>query len=86
VYVHITLFNVAGEIDDRCSCQRLSLIPLCYLWQRPQDELLTEMIDAGLEAVLIKVAGIGLTAKHLQRTLAELKDHLFSLVRFRCLL
>jgi diphthine-ammonia ligase len=38
------------------------------------------MIDAGLEAVLIKVAGIGLNVKHLQRTLAELKDHLFMLV------
>ncbi|KAJ7929912.1 hypothetical protein B0H13DRAFT_2228328 [Mycena leptocephala] len=46
-------------------CRRLSLTPLCYLWQRDQGELMTEMIAAGMEAILIKVAGIGLTVKHL---------------------
>ncbi|KAJ6515757.1 hypothetical protein C8R45DRAFT_1140671 [Mycena sanguinolenta] len=54
-------------------CRRLSLTPLCYLWQRDQGELMTEMIAAGMEAILIKVAGIGLTAKHLGNTLAEME-------------
>jgi len=47
-------------------CQRLSLTPLSYLWQRDQADLLSEMIAAGMEAVLIKVAGIGLTTRHLE--------------------
>jgi len=57
-------------------CQRLSLTPLCYLWQRDQGELLSEMINAGLEAIIIKVAGIGLTTKHLGKTLAEMQPTL----------
>ncbi|KAH9951666.1 hypothetical protein B0H21DRAFT_185984 [Amylocystis lapponica] len=60
-------------------CRRLSLTPLCYLWQRDQAELLDEMINAGMEAVLIKVAGIGLTAKHLGKTLAEMQQTLVKL-------
>ncbi|KAI9066739.1 hypothetical protein FKP32DRAFT_1645143 [Trametes sanguinea] len=62
-------------------CRRLGLTPLCYLWQRDQEELLLEMIDAGLEAVLIKVAGIGLTARHLGKTLAEMQSILLKLNR-----
>lgn len=62
------------------SCQRLSLTPLCYLWQRDQDELFSEMISSGLEAIIIKVAGIGLTQKHLGKTLAEMQPTLQRLV------
>ena len=40
-------------------CGRLGLTCLAYLWQRDQKELLTEMIHAGLTAVVIKVAAIG---------------------------
>ncbi|KAJ7682662.1 hypothetical protein DFH06DRAFT_1389612 [Mycena polygramma] len=54
-------------------CRRLSLTPLCYLWQRDQGDLMTEMIAAGMEAILIKVAGIGLTVKHLGKTLAQME-------------
>ncbi|KAK0498609.1 hypothetical protein EDD18DRAFT_1158378 [Armillaria luteobubalina] len=60
-------------------CRRLSLFALCYLWQRPQDELLSEMIDAKMNAVLIKVAGIGLTKEHLGKSLGEMKPLLFKL-------
>ncbi|KAH6915328.1 meiotically up-regulated 71 protein [Coprinopsis sp. MPI-PUGE-AT-0042] len=60
-------------------CRRLSLTPLCYLWQRDQSELLSEMIEAGLTAVLIKVAGIGLTPKHLGKTLGEMQPTLMKL-------
>ena len=40
------------------------------------------MIDAGLVAVIIKVAGIGLTEKHLGKTLAEMQSTLVKLVWF----
>jgi len=62
------------------SCRRLDFTPLCYLWQRDQRELLGEMIDAGMECVLVKVAGIGLTVKHLGKTLAEMQPTLLKLV------
>ncbi|KAI0661073.1 hypothetical protein C8Q70DRAFT_912261 [Cubamyces menziesii] len=62
-------------------CRRLGLTSLCYLWQRDQEELLSEMIQAGMEAILIKVAGIGLTAKHLGKTLAEMQTLLLKLNR-----
>ncbi|CAE6464519.1 unnamed protein product [Rhizoctonia solani] len=54
-------------------CQRLGLTPLCYLWQRDQRELMSEMIAAGVEAILIKVAGIGLREQHLGKTLAQME-------------
>ena len=63
------------------SCQRLSLTPLSYLWQRNQAELLSEMIAAGMEAILIKVAGIGLTTEHLGKSLSEMQPTLTRLVR-----
>ena len=46
-------------------CLRLGLTPLAYLWQRDQSELLGEMISAGMESVLIKVACLGLDKRHL---------------------
>ncbi|KZT12538.1 uncharacterized protein LAESUDRAFT_638886 [Laetiporus sulphureus 93-53] len=60
-------------------CRRLGLTPLCYLWQRDQIELLSEMIEAGMEAVLIKVAGVGLKPEHLGKTLVEMRPTLLSL-------
>lgn len=40
-------------------CVRLGLTSIAYLWQRDQEELLTNMIDDGLNAIIIKVATIG---------------------------
>lgn len=40
-------------------CQRLGLIPIAYLWERNQEELLHEMIHAGMNCILLKVAGAG---------------------------
>jgi diphthine-ammonia ligase len=40
-------------------CVRLGLTCLAFLWQRDQKELLAEMIENGLVAVVIKVAAIG---------------------------
>ena len=78
---HIDNFNTVTSPSQRC--RRLGLTALCYLWQRDQGELLSEMVDAGLEAILSKVAGIGLTTKHLGKTLAEMQPTLVKLV---CLL
>lgn len=41
-------------------CGRLGLISLAYLWRRDQKELLQEMIDSQLHAIIIKVSGVGL--------------------------
>ncbi|KAG8960738.1 hypothetical protein FRC03_006175 [Tulasnella sp. 419] len=60
-------------------CRRLGLTSFAYLWQRDQGELLSEMINAGLDAVLIKVAGIGLATKHLGQSLATLQPTLVHL-------
>lgn len=58
-------------------CCRLGLQPLAFLWQRDQDALLSEMVSAGLHAILIKVAAVGLDPeKHLGKTLAEMQPHL----------
>ena len=67
-----------GTLDR---CQRLSLTVFAYLWQRDQRELLDEMIQAGMNSILIKVAGIGLTVDHLGKTLSEMKTTLYTLVR-----
>lgn len=38
------------------------------------------MVDAGLEAILIKVAGVGLTTKHLGQSLGQMQPTLLKLV------
>jgi diphthine-ammonia ligase len=38
------------------------------------------MIEAGMEAILIKVAGIGLTEQHLGKTLTDMQPTLLKLV------
>lgn len=58
-------------------CSRIGVQSLAYLWQRKQEELLGEMIQADLDAILIKVASLGLKPKvHLGKTLKELEPFL----------
>lgn len=52
-------------------CDRLGLTSLAYLWQRNQEELMSEMCVLGLEARLIKVAAIGLEKEFLGLLLQE---------------
>lgn len=59
------------RVETICSRPELALQPLAFLWQRNQSELLAEMVEANVEAILIKVAGIGLTQRDLGRTLAQ---------------
>ncbi|CAG8498267.1 10710_t:CDS:10 [Ambispora leptoticha] len=57
-------------------CNRLGLISLAYLWRRDQKELLKEMIEARVDAILIKVAAIGLKPLHLGKSISEMYQHL----------
>ncbi len=61
-------------------CDRLGMASLAYLWERNQPDLLQEMIDSGIHAILIKVACLGLKPdKHLGKTLTEMKPYLIKL-------
>jgi diphthine-ammonia ligase len=62
-------------------CSRLGLISLAYCWHVDQTVLLDLMIDVGLEAILVKVAAMGLNSEHLGLTLNEMKDTLSVLNR-----
>jgi|GEM_PF-248512 len=55
-------------------CARLGLVSLAYLWQRDQREVLTSMIDEGVEAVMVKIASMGLKGEMMGRPLASLVD------------
>ncbi len=53
------------------------------MWQRDQSELLQEMIDCGVEAILIKVAGVGLIpSRHLGKSIKEMQLYLERMVSF----
>lgn len=66
------------------SCARLGLQALAYLWQFDQSQLLEDMDNAGMESVIIKVAGAGLGVRHLGNNVCseEMRDELELLVRF----
>ncbi|CAH1636971.1 unnamed protein product [Spodoptera littoralis] len=58
-------------------CHRLGLVSLAYLWRRNQKELLQEMIASGVEAIIIKVAALGLDPRiHLGMSLRDIQPHL----------
>jgi len=66
------------RVEDICG--RLGLVSLAYLWGRDQQELLQEMIDCSMTAIIIKTAVMGLDPyKHLGKTIAELKDHFWQI-------
>ncbi|KAJ2858641.1 hypothetical protein J3B02_000021 [Coemansia erecta] len=60
-------------------CDRLGLTMLAYLWQRDQKELLHEMVENGIDAVLIKVAAMGLDRQDLGKTLGQMEPKLLML-------
>lgn len=65
-----------------CRCKRLGCISLAYLWRRDQVELLQEMIDCGINAIIIKTASLGLDPDvHLGQSIAEMQAHLLEAVR-----
>ncbi|ORY80396.1 hypothetical protein BCR37DRAFT_348824 [Protomyces lactucae-debilis] len=58
---------------------RLGLTVLAYMWEQNQTKLLQSMCDSGLVAILIKVAAVGLSSKHLGKTLSEMQPTLMRL-------
>lgn len=61
-------------------CKRLALTPISFLWQRNQEQLLDEMISNGVDAILVKVAGVGLDPyKHLGKKLSQMRTLLGTL-------
>ncbi|XP_063146074.1 diphthine--ammonia ligase isoform X2 [Candoia aspera] len=61
-------------------CKRLALQPLAYLWRQNQDTLLKEIISLKVQAIIIKVAALGLDPdKHLGKTLDEMEPYLLEL-------
>lgn len=92
----ISSLELSAHIRLHCRCQRLNLQVLAYLWQRNQHELLNEMIDSNIHAILIKTAALGATnmpvpfihrclaglypKEHLGKTIAEMRPVLHKLV------
>lgn len=66
-------------------CQRLGVRMLAYMWQRDQVRLLDEMHAVGIDAVLIKVASLGLDERHVGKSLCAMHAHLLALnERYGC--
>jgi diphthine-ammonia ligase len=62
------------------SCNRLGLMSFAYLWRREQKELLFEMANAGVNAILIKIAAIGLKSVHLGKSIGQMYPLLCKMV------
>ncbi|EPS68748.1 hypothetical protein M569_06018, partial [Genlisea aurea] len=61
-------------------CSRLGLVSLAYLWKQDQSLLLREMRRSDIEAIIVKVAAIGLDPfKHLGKKVTEIEPHLHKL-------
>lgn len=61
-------------------CSRLKLVSLAYLWRRDQTELLQEMINCNVHAIIIKVAALGLYPdRHLSKSLKEIQPYLLKM-------
>ncbi|RXG60933.1 Diphthine--ammonia ligase [Armadillidium vulgare] len=74
------IFSDYQRIRVENVCLRLNLVCLAYMWRRDQSELLQEIIDTGIEAVLVKVAAIGLVPKkHLGKSVREMQPYLHTL-------
>ena len=56
--------------------RRLDLQVLAPLWKRDQYLLVKEMISSGIEAIIIKVASLGLSKEQIGIPLDQMLDHL----------
>ena len=61
------------------SCERLGLISLSYLWMKEQHQLFEDMCTCPINAILIKIASMGLKVNHLGKSIQEMKPYLTSL-------
>lgn len=71
-YQRLRIEHVAG---------RLGLVSLAYLWQADQLPLLQQMQACGMEVILVKVAGVGLGADLVGKSLWDAMPTLRKLVR-----
>ena len=55
------------------------MISLAYLWQRDQKDLLQNMIDDGMDSILIKTCAMGLEKGDLGKSIKDMKEKLFRL-------
>ncbi|KAJ9530372.1 hypothetical protein QJQ45_000746 [Haematococcus lacustris] len=61
-------------------CARLNLVSLAPLWHQPQRGLLRDMIESGLDAILVKTAALGLDpSRHVGKGLAHMEPLLLRL-------
>ncbi|CAB0030442.1 unnamed protein product [Trichogramma brassicae] len=70
------IFSDYQRIRVENVCSRLGLVSLSYLWRRDQEQLLKEMIECSVNAVIIKVASLGLEPRHLGKSISEMQPHL----------
>lgn len=76
------IFSEYQSVRVENICQRLNLKMLAYLWHKEQAQLMRDMIESGLDAILIKVATLGLTPeKHLGKHLYEIHPHLVEMAQ-----
>lgn len=57
----------------------LKMLPLTYLWQRDQAELMDEMCQANMNSIIIKTAGAGLDEGDLGKSLIQMRPKLHKL-------
>ena len=63
-------------------CADLGLVSLAYMWRQPQPRVLDLICASGVDAVLVKVAAMGLDpARHLGASLASLRATLLRVER-----
>lgn len=61
-------------------CNRLGVEMLAYLWHRNQSELLREMVDRAVRAIVIKVAAMGLDPRrHLGLMIEDIFPHMLEM-------
>ncbi|KAE8538217.1 hypothetical protein D1P53_005556 [Cryptococcus gattii VGV] len=60
-------------------CGRLGLTSLSFLWQSEQSGLLDRMLSSGVEAVIMKVAGVGLGENVVGKQLGQIRPLLAKL-------
>lgn len=71
------IFSDYQRVRSENVCSRLKLQAFTYLWRRDQAELLQEMIDCHIDAIIIKVASLGLTPeRHLGKSIRDMQGHL----------
>lgn len=66
-----------NRVEDICN--RLGLISFAPLWERDQKELVQEMVDNKMDAILVRVATEGLKKEHLGKTISDMLPTLFKL-------